>query len=242
MASIKDDRGYNQGFKLVKSTETRLRRRADWIISEMDSTAGKSVLEIGCGTGEMSHFLAEKIPARVLGTDLCASFIEEARKNFKFPNLKYDVLDFNRSDQFGGEQFDYIVGNGILHHLYYHLDEDLAGMMRLLKDGGKIIFLEPNYFNPYVYLIFSYPSLRKLANLEPDEMTFSKKFITEKLARAGFANIQTDYKDFLIPGVPEFLIRPSIVIGDILEKIPMIKNISQSLFIRAEKRQESENK
>ena len=235
MVSIKDDRGYNQGFRLVKSTEVRMQRRADWMYSEMSASENKSILEIGCGTGEVSYWIAEKTSAQVHGTDFCVPFIEEARKKFQLPNLHYDILDFNKLDQFKGEQFDYIIGNGILHHLFFHLDDALVNMKHLLKDGGKIIFIEPNYCNPYVYLIFTYARLRKFANLEPDEMAFSKSFIRKELHRAGYEDIHVEYKDFLVPGVPDFLIRPSIIIGDVLEKIPLIKIISQSLFIHATK-------
>lgn len=236
MASIKDDRGYNQGFEMVKSTEVRMRRRADLLLSEMSVSQNKSILEIGCGTGEISFWIAQKTPARVLGTDLCRPFIERARKNFHLDNLRYDVLDFNKADEFQGEKFDYIIGNGILHHLYWHLDTAVKSMHNLLKDDGKIIFLEPNLYNPYVYLVFSFPWLRRIANLEPDEMAFSKSFIVKKLNDTGYKNIYVDYKDFLLPGIPEFLIRPSIVSGDVLEKVPLLKNVSQSIFIRATKR------
>lgn len=235
MASIKDDRGFNQGFKLVKSTEVRMRRRAELLLSETEAPEGKSILEIGCGTGEVSFWMAEQTPAKVVGTDLCVPFIEEAKTKFQLPNLRYDVLDFNKAIEFKGEKFDYIVGNGILHHLYHHLDDALLNMMQLLNEGGKIVFLEPNYHNPYVYLIFTNPHLRKLANLEPDEMAFSRSFINKKLHKAGYTNIRVDYKDFLLPGIPDMLIKPSITAGNILEKVPLAKNMSQSIFIRAEK-------
>src|ERR1019366_7506373 len=172
----------------------------------------------------------------VLGTDLCVPFIEEAKKNFQLPGLRYDILDFNKADQFKGEQFDYIIGNGILHHLYYHLDEAFVNMLHLLKENGKIIFLEPNIYNPYVYFIFSYDYLRKKTHLEPDEMAFSKSGVTEKLIRAGYRDIKVEYKDFLLPGIPEALIQPSVVVGDFLEKIPLLKNASQSIFISAVKK------
>ncbi len=233
--SIKDDRGYNQGFEMVKSTEVRMRRRAALLLSEMNLSSDKKILEIGCGTGEISYWMAQKIDAKVIGTDLCVPFIEDAKKKFQRSNLRYDVLDFNKADQFKGEKFDYIVGNGILHHLYHNLDDALLNMMTLLNDNGKLIFLEPNYHNPYVYLIFTHPRLRKLANLEPDEMAFSKSFINKKLHKVGYKNIHVDYKDFLLPGIPEFLIKPSIAAGNILEKIPLAKNMSQSIFIRATK-------
>lgn len=212
-----------------------MRRRADLILSEMTSSADKSILEIGCGTGEVAYWIAEKTRAQVLGTDLCLSFIETAKKNFLLPNLRYDVLDFNKPNDFNGKKFDYVIGNGILHHLYYHLDDALIKMYNLLKDGGKILFLEPNLHNPYVYLIFSYPRLRKIANLEPDEMAFSKSFITQKLHSAGYKEILVDYRDFLLPGIPDFFIQPSIIVGAVLEKIPLVQNSAQSIFVRAVK-------
>jgi ubiquinone/menaquinone biosynthesis C-methylase UbiE len=236
MASIIDDRGYNQGFELVKSTEIRMRRRTDLLISEMEKPEHKSVMEIGCGTGEIAFWMAEKIPAKVLSTDLCVPFIEEAAKKYKLPNLRYEVLDFNKADEFKGETFDYIVGNGILHHLYYHLDECFINMRKLLKDNGKLIFMEPNIYNPYVHLIFSYAGLRKKANLEPDEMAFSRSFITKKLQGLGYKDVKVEYRDFLLPGIPDFLITPSIVIGDVLEKLPMVNRVTQSIFITAVKK------
>ena len=40
-----------------------------------------------------------------------------------------------------GRQFDYIVGNGILHHLYYNLPTALFSMRGLLAPNGRVIFL-----------------------------------------------------------------------------------------------------
>lgn len=234
MENIKDDRGYNQVWGDSKSTRVRAERRCDYMVSQMNVGADKSVMEIGCGTGKNAFMLADKTGMQVLGTDLCAPFIDDAKKNFQLPNLRYDILDFNRAEDFKGEKFDYIIGNGILHHLYHHLDDVFVNMKALLQPKGKIIFLEPNLYNPYVYLIFSYAPLRKATHLEPDEMAFSKSFAIEKLKKAGYKNIHVDYKDFLLPGIPDFLITPSVVIGDVLEKIPLVKNVSQSIFITAE--------
>ena len=233
MASIKDDRGFNQGFELVKSTEIRMRRRAEWMLAEMQSGAPKQILEIGCGTGEVSFWIAEKTKHHVLGTDLCVPFIDHAKQNLVLPNLQFEVLDFNKPEQVQNRKFDYIIGNGILHHLYFHLDEALVTLRNLLNEGGKIVFMEPNIYNPYCALIFNYA--RSWANLEPDEMAFSKNYISEKLGKAGYQNIQVEYKDFLLPGIPSTLITPSVVIGDVLEKIPLVKMASQSIFISAQK-------
>ncbi|OYU95451.1 MAG: hypothetical protein CFE21_09915 [Bacteroidetes bacterium B1(2017)] len=231
--NIKDDRGYNQGWADTPSTRIRYERRCDALIECMTKNENESVLEIGCGTGEVSFMLAQKTNKNVLGTDLCVPFIEGATQQFIHPKLSFEVLNFNEIDSFTGRKFDYLVGNGILHHLYYNLDAALINLKKLLTPTGKIIFWEPNLSNPYIYLIFTYPSLRKKASLEPDEMAFSKKFIEDKLRTAGFTKINVSYRDFLLPGIPEALVKPSIVIGDVVEKIPVLRNVSQSLFIEA---------
>ncbi|MSU73883.1 class I SAM-dependent methyltransferase [Candidatus Kaiserbacteria bacterium] len=235
MANIKDDRGYNQGYELSLSTTVRMKRRTKLLLSEMKLTPAMRILEIGCGTGEVAYWMAEQTSAQVLGTDLCIPFIEGAKEKYQLPNLEYRVLNFNDADVLSGEQFDYVVGNGILHHLYYNLDEGLVSIRSLLKENGKMLFLEPNFYNPYIYLIFSYPKLRALAHLEPDEMAFSKRFIKAALTRAGFVHVEVDYKDFLLPGIPSLFITPSIWLGAILERLPFIKQVSQSIFIRASK-------
>ena len=231
MASLTDDRGYNQMFAPSKAMQIRSERRCDMIISEMIITEETTILEIGCGTGEIASFIAQKTKAQVIGTDICVPFIEEAKEKHQFPNLSFDVLNFNNPETLQGKKFDYIIGNGILHHLYYHLDEALKNILFLLKDDGKLIFLEPNLINPYCYLIFSYPYFRKKANLEPDEMAFTKSFIQEKLKKAGYKSSKVVYKDFLLPVIPDALIKPVIVIGDVVEKIPLLNKMTQSIFI-----------
>ena len=65
MASLKDDRGYNQGFRPSKALNIRTQRRCEYIISQMDDANNPSeILEIGCGTGELSFMLATKTQKR----------------------------------------------------------------------------------------------------------------------------------------------------------------------------------
>ncbi len=240
MASIQDDRGYNQGFKPSKAMDVRMERRCDYMISQIDlSKQNIKILEIGCGTGEISYFLANKTKAEILGTDICLPFIEDSRKNYSSPNLKYEVLDFNDAESIsnvlGDTKFDYIVGNGILHHLFYKLDNSLVSINELLNTNGKMIFLEPNILNPYCFLIFNFSFFRKLVKLEPDEMAFTKKLITKKLKVAKYNNIKIEHKDFLIPGTPSILINPVTRAGGLIEKIPLLNKLSQSIYVTASK-------
>jgi 2-polyprenyl-3-methyl-5-hydroxy-6-metoxy-1,4-benzoquinol methylase len=230
-----DDRGYSQGWVASEATRVRAERRCDYMISRMGATADSKILEIGCGLGANAFMIARKTCADVLATDLCVPFIQQAREKFCLPNLRYEVDDFHCADRIETQTFDCIVGNGILHHLYPRLDEALVKIQHLLKVGGRIVFLEPNIYNPYVYLIFRCQPLRRRARLEPDEMAFSKRFVTAKLHCAGYRNVRVEFRDFLIPGIPSYLIRPSVRFGAVLERIPAINWLAQSIFIEAEK-------
>jgi 2-polyprenyl-3-methyl-5-hydroxy-6-metoxy-1,4-benzoquinol methylase len=240
MPSIQDDRGFNQGFKPSRSLDIRTERRCDYMIGRMDLKKNVRILEIGCGTGQLSHMIAKKTGKKVLGTDICKPFIAEAKANYRLPNLEYGILDFNDPKSIAAvtknHKFDYLVGNGILHHLYYNLESSLKNINKLLAKDGKIIFLEPNFFNPYCLLIFKVAPFRKLARLEPDENTFTRRRITKILSKTGFDKIGIEYRDFLVPGIPGFLVGPVISAGNILEKIPFLKMLAQSIYITAGKR------
>jgi len=235
MSAIKDDRGFNQIFEQSEGNLVRLKRRAEWMIAEMEVQPEKKIMEIGCGTGYVAYNIALQSGMQVLGSDLCLPFIEEARSKYPLPNLRFEVLDFNKAAESVHNKFDYLIGNGILHHLYYNLDDVFRTFREILQPGGKIIFMEPNLYNPYVAAIFKNKFLRKKASLEPDEMAFSKQFIRQKLIKAQFDDIKVSYKDFLLPGVPDWLIKPSISIGNVLEKTPL-RIISQSILISAVKK------
>lgn len=237
MRAIADDRGYNQCFLPTKAWEVRSYRRCQRMVAEMDVSRPHRILELGCGTGYMSELLAEHKGSQVLATDICKDFVEEARRNHRVPNLSFEILDVSRPDlekQFDC-QFDYIVGNGILHHLYGDLGSVFPRLKNLLLPGGKLVFWEPNLYNPIVFSIFKIGLVRKLVRLEPQEMAFTGKWIAKKLARAGFSHVRVEYLDFLLPNTPDSLIPVFIKAGDILERMPFLGRSAQSLFISATK-------
>jgi len=235
MVNIKDDRGFNQIYKVTKTTLIRAERRNKYFEDIIGRDKPNDILEIGCAFGELSFYLANNSQNNVIGIDICTPFIEEAKRRYKLPNLDFSILDFNNPVGLNNRKFDYIIGIGILHHLYYEIDKALINLKGLLKSGGKIIFLEPNLSNPYCFLIFNTTKFfRNMAKLEPGEKAFTKRFIRNRLIKARFKDISIEYKDFLIPITPYFLIKPVIFFSNIFEKIPFIKNTSQSLFISAD--------
>ena len=237
MASITDDSGFNQGYQCTLAQNVRMRRRCDAMRGEMCTRFPRVVLEAGCGTGELSHLLAENSPeTRVVGIDKCLAFIESAKASYQRSNLEFHHLDLQSTmlSRHFGHQFDYIVGNGLLHHLYYRLDEVLSMFRESIDAGGKLIFWEPNLWNPYIFAIFKLPVFRLWAKLAPDEMAFTKTFISTALVRCGFENLAVECRDFLLPNTPAALIGPVSRVGALLEKLPVMSNCAQSLFLSAQ--------
>ncbi len=237
MASIQDSRGYNQGFKPSEALSVRFERRCDRMLQHMIITPDTKVLELGCGIGELSHLVASKTQARVTGSDLNTDFISEANAKYHLKNLEFKTIELGSSNAFDEKenQYDYIIGNGILHHVYRELPAVLAQLRCSLRPGGKIIFWEPNIFNPYIFLIFKLSPLRQWAKLEPTEMAFSGGYIQQKLKDCQFKNIMVKYSDFLLPNTPNKMVKAVAKASDFLDEMPGINRLAQSIFICAQK-------
>jgi SAM-dependent methyltransferase len=98
------------------------------------------ILEVGCGTGQMTNFLGMKSGRTCIGSDICLNSLRLAtgfRDRFAISNSHF--VQMNLFDPFFKEQsFDFIISNGVLHHTG---DARLAfqSIARLLKPGGYII-------------------------------------------------------------------------------------------------------
>jgi SAM-dependent methyltransferase len=216
----------------------RTKRRLQAMLDEMQPASDAWILELGCGTGELSAMLAERTKTRIIGADLCLPFVQAAQAAYNLPNLEFKVMDLLNQDWPAqlGMTFDFVVGNGIFHHLYDALPEVLNQIRKILKPGGKLVFWEPNYFNPYIFLIFTFPGLRQWARLEPGEKAFTRSGLQKILRNAGFESIRINYRDFLTPNASALLIRTIIGAGWVLERIPFVKNLAQSVFVAASNR------
>lgn len=81
--------------------------------------AKDSVLDIGCGPGELAHDLAKKAK-KVVGIDFSEKYIASAKKNYVLPNLEYFYGDATRH-QFK-EKFDVIILSNVLEHIEHRVE------------------------------------------------------------------------------------------------------------------------
>ncbi len=94
-------------------------------------------------------------------------------------------------------------------------------------------FSEPNMMNPQIALEKNIRFIGKMLQNTPDETAFFRWSMTRMLQRVGFDDVSVTPFDFLHPIVPEPLINVTDRIGRLCERLPIVREIAGSLFIRA---------
>ena len=231
--TLQDERGYSQLFAPIGSTPIRAARRAAWFQAEARKVDARRVLEIGCGTGETAAHVARTLDAEVVAIDISPMFIEKARSTHQAPNLRFELLDLLGSNPLEFGRFDLVFGNGILHHLVLRLAAVLEALRAITNERGGFAFIEPNVLNPYCAFIFGTRIGRKFARLEPDEMAFTPGDLRRHIAEAGWRDVDVATRDFLVPGLPKALVRPTLAIEPVVEATALTRWLAQSHFATA---------
>jgi len=114
------------------------------------SWKGKSVLDVGCGTGGFAFKIAKK-GAKVLGIDYSKEAIKIASEQHKHKNLQFLHADINKN--LSGK-YDIITSIGTLEHMDNPL-KILKSFKKHLSPRGKIIITSPNWTNSRGYILIS---------------------------------------------------------------------------------------
>jgi len=111
-----------------------------WVFDQFDLPPDASILEVGCGTGELWATNWARVPARwrLTLTDGSAGMLDAARKALagREPSPAFAVLDACAIDPDAGP-FDAVIADHMLYHVA-DLDAALAGIRRVLKAGGVL--------------------------------------------------------------------------------------------------------
>ena len=103
------------------------------LVEVLDPQADERVLDLGCGTGQLSAQIAAT-GAEVVGIDLSAEMIEAARE--QFPGLSFAVGDAR--DFSFAEPFDAVFSNAALHWVKPP-EAALACIVACLGQGGRFV-------------------------------------------------------------------------------------------------------
>ena len=107
---------------------------------------GENVLDVGCGTGVLTHMAAETVgpTGKVIGIDPAPKMISLARKNASVTGNSAEFrLAVIEHLPFENETFDLVLSSAMIHHLPSDLKR--AGLLevnRVLKPGGRLLVVD----------------------------------------------------------------------------------------------------
>ena len=149
------------------------------------------ILEVGCGWGELSDWLARETGAEVVAIDLSPRMVELARAR----GVAAEVGDV-QALRFEDGAFDVAVAAWMLYHVP-DLDRALAELARVLRPGGRLVAVTNSRFHLH--------ELRELVGSGPSTLTFARETGEELLARH-FATVRREDVD----GTLEFADRAEV--------------------------------
>ncbi|MBV9759209.1 MAG: methyltransferase domain-containing protein [Acidobacteriaceae bacterium] len=103
------------------------------LIQLLDPKPGERILDLGCGTGQLTNKIAEA-GADVLGLDASPEMIEQARQNF--PQLRWQLAD--AANMPFDREFDAVFSNAALHWML-NAAAVARAIARALKNGGRLV-------------------------------------------------------------------------------------------------------
>ena len=200
------------------------------------NSKNSEILDYGCGIGNSLQKVVKFKPKKITGIDISDVSIQKAKKNIENSGTKVELLVDNcEKTKFDNNSFDIVYGTGILHHL--NLEICLDEISRILKPGGKLLFIEPLGTNPLINL---YRKFSPNSRSKDEHPLIGNDF---EMIKKKFGKIEVKYYGFLtliffpIYSSPDKSIIFRILknIDQLLFKINFFKRLAWSVLILAEK-------
>jgi SAM-dependent methyltransferase len=136
---------------MVPADTPYLRRHVEELIRFGGLSSGDRVLEVGCGMGRYTLLLARR-GLRVDAMDLSAVLLDRLRE-YAGPGFAgtLHAADIEAPPPGLTGPYDSVIALFALHHME-NLPNAFTSMYRLVKPGGRVVFLEPNPYNPLFYV------------------------------------------------------------------------------------------
>lgn len=118
------------------------------LVEAADMRAGQQVLDLGCGDGRISEYLADRTGAHVTGLDSIPEAIRLARERTvaKASRLAFVVGDLNALD-LPARHFDVVLS---IDTIYFSQDyaRTIGQLVEALRPGGRLVFLYSHGWEP----------------------------------------------------------------------------------------------
>jgi dolichol-phosphate mannosyltransferase len=221
----REARWENRSTKLA----ARLRRWAFLVARSLPVLPGRTVLELGAGSGIWTEHLAavlagqNPITAAVFDDDLAHNAQSKDLPNSKFIH----VADLQEA--FPPESFDYVVGADIV------TDELCSAILeiacRCLKPWGQFLFFVRNASNPLTYLLELPAQITKRKHDVYVRHHVTSEACAAAAAHCGFESIEVTPSEV----IPSLHSSTGQAIGLILERAPVLRRFSTVISLRGTK-------
>ena len=183
---------------------------------------GQSVLDLGCGTGDL---LASLKPSRGVGVDFSDRMIKIAKG--KFPGLKFALADIEKpgfTKKLGGP-FDVIVLSDT-----FGLLDDCEATLALLHDvctpDTRLII---SYYSPYWEPVLRLGDKLELRMPQPEVNYLSTADIKNLLHLADFEVIKTEWRQLL----PRRLLGLGTLVNRFIGTLPLLRRFCLKTYVVA---------
>lgn len=127
-----DNRSYSRYFSIANN-----------ILSNINIDCDSNVLDYGCGTGILSHYLYEKFGCNVDAVDLSKEEVQNAESAWKDDGIRWIVME---NFDFPHEKYDIIISSQVIEHVH-NVGNYICRINAMLKQDGKLIIGLPNNLN-----------------------------------------------------------------------------------------------
>lgn len=157
-------------------------------IKSLQLKKGDNVLDVGCGSGLVSYFIAKDNEVNVTAIDANDSALGFANQKFVLPNLEFkkgllDELNLQKG------HYQKIVFLEVIEHISEKQGEEIfKSFYELLAPGGRLVISTPNRYSLWPLIEWSLDFFKVVPNLaeEQHEFLYTGKLLKQKGIDAGF--------------------------------------------------------
>ena len=189
--------GYQQSSSDVQMEGGKL-----FIQTDVNPQPGDAILDLGCGTGELSAYLAElvQLEGYVVGVDPDVKRLDLAKATHRdIKNLSFVEGNSDNFDGLGCEKYDIIFLNQVLHWIPSK-QQAFQNMFSSLKEGGKIAIQYTDHLHPFMATALEelFPEIKQRIKERGKEIFFVNKDNVDRLcATEGFEIVKSYYANDL---------------------------------------------
>lgn len=182
--------GYKESYLPVQNESGKM-----FIQVDVNPQPGDTILDLGCGTGGLSAYLAELVgpEGMVMGVDLDKERLQLARQSYGgIKNLSFSEGSYSHFPGIRSQTYDIIFSNYVIQWIP-DKDNAFQNMYTSLKSDGKVAAQYVSYLYPFMLNAFQELNPEKAEQLT-DMFNFEERVKIEQYCSAAGFHIINSYE------------------------------------------------